>query len=356
MCSTHKVNHIHWGGGSPTILDARHIDELASLVTKKFSVNDDTQFAVEIDPRGMTNDTIEALADAGVNRASLGVQDFDGKVQMAINRVQTYKETARVIAQLRDAGVKSINVDILYGLPYQTCASIEKSVHQVLTLAPDRIALFGYAHVPWMKKHQKMIDEQALPSNVERFVQARHAAEILTDAGFMHIGIDHFAKPSDSLAKAAQNATLKRNFQGYTTDTADALIGFGASAISKLPQGYVQNIVPIAEYNRRIDQTGMATEKGLLLSADDRLRAYVIEKLMCELSFSREALIREFGTEAAPALRDAATLVSTHSDKLIAPNDDGFSITEKGRPFMRSICAHFDPYLETYGGRHSVAI
>lgn len=351
-----RVSNIHWGGGSPTMLKPEHIHLIAGLLKHKFAVDEETEFAVEIDPRGLTQETMKALSKAGVNRASIGVQDFDPEVQKAINRIQTYEETAHVIAGLRDLGIRSINIDALYGLPFQSEGTIERTIEQILTLSPDRIALFGYAHVPWMKRHQSMIDETALPSTLQRFAQAEFAAKLLIGAGYVRIGFDHFAKPHDELAIAAEEKRLRRNFQGYTTDPSNALIGFGASAIGSLPQGYVQNTAPIGEYERRVNETGLATEKGIALCPEDRMRAYVIEQLMCDLRFSKSLLSHKFGQDAGDVLKEADQLIATHEDRLIEQTEDGFAVTEEGRPFLRSICAYFDPYLQQRQARHSVAV
>lgn len=351
-----KLKHIHWGGGSPTILKPDHIRSLAARIKDVFETDEQTEFAVEIDPRGLGQDTLDALAEAGVTRASLGVQDFDPDVQKAINRIQTYEETAQVIDGLRNLGVTSINIDVLYGLPHQTCGTMESTIKKVLSLEPDRIALFGYAHVPWMKRHQAMINEAALPTSFKRFAQADLAANILECAGYIRVGFDHFAKPEDPLAKAVTTNALKRNFQGYTTDSASTLIGLGASAISSLPQGYVQNVAPMGDYERRINETGFATSKGFAFAPEDHLRAHVIERLMCDMSFSISDISKKFGNAAEPVLQEADDLIWEHQDELVTPTEDGFKITEQGRPFMRTICAHFDPYLKKNIARHSAAV
>jgi len=280
------LGHIHRGGGSPNSLSADQIRRLAETLHTSFAIGADTEFAVEIDPRWLDQDQIKAFAEAGVNRASVGVQDFNPQVQSAINRVQSVEMTERAVNGMREAGVEGVNIDLVYGLPHQTEESVANTIEEVIRLAPDRIALFGYAHLPSRAKHQSMIDETTLPGTMERYRQSRRAEHLLIEAGYVTVGLDHFAKPDDALA----SGEIKRNFQGYTTDKADALIGVGASSISQLPTGYYQNAVPRADYERRVSDTGLATVRGILLSDDDKMRASVIERLMCEFEFSKSSL------------------------------------------------------------------
>jgi oxygen-independent coproporphyrinogen-3 oxidase len=351
-----RVTQLHWGGGSPTILSPTDIRALAEVLQHAFSFAPDAEFAVEVDPRGMDETRIRALAAGGLTRVSIGVQDFDPAVQAAINRHQGVEETRRVVDAFRAAGVPSLNIDAMYGLPEQHMPQLIATLQEVVRLDPDRIALFGYAHVPWMKRHQRLIRTERLPGVVERHAQAEAAAAFLVAEGFQRIGIDHFAKPSDPLAVAARTGRLRRNFQGYTVDPADALIGIGASAIGRLPQGYVQNDPAIGQYQRRVQSGRFATVRGIALSDDDRMRAEAIERLMCDLSFSHRALRQRFGA-AADHLADQAraVLVDDH-DALLVPTDDGFLVSERGRPFLRTIAARLDAYLAPDAVRHSVAV
>lgn len=244
------VSAIHLGGGSPTMLTPADMARLRMRLAQRFTIVADAEISIEIDPNDLGEDRFDAMAAFGLTRASIGVQDFDDRVQAAINRIQTFEQTEHVIAEVRARGVHSVNVDVLYGLPHQTIETMERTIGQVLSLAPDRMALFGYAHVPWMKKHQQMIPEAALPDTQARFAQSQLAARLLNAGGLQSIGFDHFARSSDSLARAAASGRLRRNFQGYTDDRADLLIGLGASAISQLPQGYVQNIAPTGDYQK----------------------------------------------------------------------------------------------------------
>lgn len=333
--------HIHWGGGSPNSLSADQIRRLATTLHSSFSIRPETEFAVEIDPRWLDDDQISAFADAGVNRVSVGVQDFNPEVQAAINRVQSVEMTERAVQGMREAGVRGINIDLVYGLPHQTEDSVANTIQEVIRLSPDRIALFGYAHLPSRAKHQTMIDETALPGTMDRYRQSRRAEALLTDAGYVTVGLDHFAKPGDPLA----SGEIKRNFQGYTTDKAEALIGVGASSISQLPSGYYQNAVPRADYERRVKDSGLATVKGILLSDDDRMRASVIERLMCDFEFSKSSLQSVFGDLAKPVIDKAEELVSADEEGLVVRTDDGFRVTELGQPFVRAIASCFDAYL-----------
>ena len=350
------VDQIHWGGGSPTILNPDDIVGLASTIREAFPVAANAEFAIEIDPRNLDADRIAALAEAGMTRASLGVQDFNEDVQNAINRRQSFEETAAVIDGLRAHGVRSLNIDFLYGLPHQTRAGIKATVDKVIALNPDRIALFGYAHVPWMKRHQKMIDESTLPDAIERFAQSNDAANRLVEAGYCRVGMDHFARPEDDLATAARTGRLNRNFQGYTADSYDALIGLGASAIGELPQGYVQNIVDTRGYCRAIESGEMATCRGIAVSTEDQVRRFVIERLMCDFALRRADLVSRFGEGAQPVIKEADHLADTNPDGFFRHDGDGFVITDSGRPYVRTICASFDTYFATGSARHSAAV
>lgn len=351
-----RVTAVHFGGGSPTMVRPDDLRDLMAHVRNHFTFDPEAEISVEMDPNDLDAPLYDALADIGMTRASLGVQDFNPVVQKAINRIQTFEHTKSVVDAVRARGVHSVNCDILYGLPHQTIASVEATVSQILSLDPDRIALFGYAHVPWMKKHQTMIPEAALPDGMERFRQMSRAAEMLVAAGYEPIGIDHFAKPADTLAVAARNGTLRRNFQGYTDDAADALIGFGASSIGQLPQGYVQNIPATGEYERIVEGGGLAAVRGIALSADDRLRAEVIEKVMCQFGFDFAPLSLRHGRLADAVIREAKEFAAADRDGIASIDSTGFRLTEKGKPFARVAAARFDTYLANGKGRHSVAV
>jgi oxygen-independent coproporphyrinogen-3 oxidase len=347
---------LHLGGGSPSMLRPDDLSDLSARVRRQFTVGADLEFSIEIDPNDMTDDRYDAFADAGVSRISVGVQDFNPKVQEAINRIQTFEQTKAVVDGMRLRGVKSVNLDVLYGLPHQTVASVEATVDQALSMNPDRIALFGYAHVPWMKTHQRMIDEAVLPGIAERLHQSTAASERIRAAGYVAIGIDHFARPGDSLAVAAQSGTLHRNFQGYTTDQAPALIGLGASSIGSLPQGYVQNITATGEYLKAVREKGLAIAKGLKFNDEDRMRGWVIERLMCDFEVSVDELQRRFRECAGPVVTEMEYAALCDSDGVVSFDGRTFAVTPLGRPFVRSVASAFDTYLAAGLGRHSVAV
>ncbi|MEO5323180.1 oxygen-independent coproporphyrinogen III oxidase [Mesorhizobium sp. CC13] len=350
------ITALHLGGGSPTLVAPDDMIALGRLLRSRFAFADDAEISVEMDPNDMDEARFDALAAIGMTRASLGVQDFDPHVQRTINREQTFEQTKAVVDAVRARGVRSVNLDVLYGLPHQTLETIAATIGQVLSLRPNRIALFGYAHVPWMKKHQTMIDEALLPGAEARLAQAETAARLILAAGYQAIGMDHFALPDDSLAMAARSATLRRNFQGYTTDQADALIGLGASSIGLLPQGYVQNMPATAEYERRVLAGGLATERGIALTEEDRMRSWVIERLMCEFSFSPCDLVARFGEPAREVIAEAELLLANSGDGIFARSGNRFVVTEQGKPFVRSVAARFDAYLGKGTARHSVAV
>lgn len=351
-----EVGQIHWGGGSPTILEADDVKRLASELAAALPQTAAPEFAVEVDPRGLSSDQIAAFAASGLTRVSVGVQDFDPAVQKAINRVQSFEETASVIAQFRAAGVKSVNIDAIYGLPGQYEAQLRRTLDQILTLAPDRISLFGYAHVPWMKKHQGMIDDASLPDAVARHAHAELAARMFVEAGYVRIGLDHFARESDSMAVALREGRLTRNFQGYTVDPSDALIGLGASSIGRLPQGYVQNLTPIGGYTAAIARDGLATARGYAMSDEDRVRGRLIERLMCTFDFDPDDLEGAGDALSGELIDCARQIVGEDRDGLVAPRGDGFALTEEGQPFVRLFAARFDAHLAAGRGRHSVAV
>ena len=349
------VRHLHWGGGSPTLLTGADWMRTIECIRTRFDVAADAEVAVEMDPRDTTEDYVRALAAAGVNRASIGVQDFEPVVQQAINRDQPFAVTRRVVDWLRRHGIGNLNMDLMYGLPHQTEERVVAMVDKALTLRPQRVALFGYAHVPWMKAHQKMIDEATLPGTAERWRQFNAASARLVEGGYVAVGLDHFARPDDGLAGALQGGRLHRNFQGYTTDEASVLLGFGASAIGSLPQGYVQNVSPLKDYARAVDGGTLATVRGIALDAQDRLRADIIERLMCDLMVDLDAvsLRHDATTDFASELARLAPLAA---DGIVAVDGSRIALTEAGRPFVRLVAAVFDSYLQSGQARHSKAV
>jgi len=350
------VRHVHFGGGTPTIVTPRQFRELMELLRKKFALLSDAEVAVEIDPRTLTPEMTRALGASGITRASLGVQSFDPVVQHAINRVQTFDQTAAAADGLREAGVRGINFDLIYGLPHQTVASCIDTVTKSILLRPDRFSVFGYAHIPSFKKHQRKIDEAHLPDGAERHRQANAIARALTDAGYRQIGLDHFALPDDDLATAQAAGTLHRNFQGYTTDESDILIAFGASAIGKLDQGYVQNDVATRSYSAQVNDGQLATRKGYALTDDDRLRAAIIERLMCDFRVDLGAIGRRHGTTAEALLQSAPRLSMFAADGIVRLEGEMLSVAQETRYLVRSVASAFDAYLGTSGPVYSRAV
>ncbi|TPL94525.1 oxygen-independent coproporphyrinogen III oxidase [Mesorhizobium sp. B2-3-11] len=350
-----RVRAVHFGGGSPTMLTPEDLVALGRRLRAEFEFLADATVSVEIEPNDMDEARLDALAQIGMTRASLGVQDFDPRVQKAINREQSFLQTKQVVDGVRSRGTKSVNLDLLYGLPHQTLQSIATTVEQALTLAPDRVALFGYAHVPWFKRHQTMIDEVWLPDPAQRLGQSQLAAEMIETAGYQAVGLDHFAKPGDSLAIAAATGKLRRNFQGYTEDQCETLIGFGPSSISRYKQGYAQNIVATGEYEKVVDGRRLATAHGVRLSLDDQARAWIIERLMCDFSFPAIELVECFGDVGQGLLLQASRLGNAGS-RLLELKGDHFVVPIECRPLVRTIAAKFDKYLQAGTARHSVAV
>ena len=351
------VRHIHFGGGSPTILTPEDFVRTVQSMRDRFDVKADAEVAVELDPRTADQAYVEAMARSGVTRASIGVQDFNDDVQKAINRIQPYAVTEQVIRWLREAGVPDINMDLIYGLPYQTIESLRHTIDLAAAFSPKRIALFGYAHVPWMKKHQRLIPEAALPNGEERWAQYEMAERRLVEEhGYVAIGLDHFARADDELAIALREKRMHRNFQGYTTDEAPVLIGFGASGIGSLPQGYVANEGTIHAYKDLIRAGTFATARGVPVSDDDRLRRAVIERLMCDLEIDLDAVAARFGQSGAVFEPELAALAGMRDDGICTIDGRRITITDDGRPLVRAVCAAFDKYLKAGEQRHSKAV
>ncbi len=352
----HAACHIHWGGGSPTILTTDEIAQLDETTRRHFDVAKNADFAVEVDPRGLSQAIVGALKAAGVTRASLGLQDCDPAVQRAINRIQSDAETANATSLLREAGIASLNLDLVYGLPLQTLATWQKTLDFALTLNPDRLAVFGYAHVPQFKKHQALIPQELLPDVDLRFRLAEMARQVLCARGYVAIGLDHFAKPHDPLAQAAAKSAVSRNFQGYTTDNAPVLIGMGASAIGSLPQGYVQNVTGVPAYRAAIASGRLPVARGVALSDDDRMRRGVIERLMCDLRVDLDAAAARYGLTSAAfsgAIDELSPLVQ---QGVVTISGGDVIVSPAWRSAVRLVCAAFDQYLPPGHARHTLAV
>jgi oxygen-independent coproporphyrinogen-3 oxidase len=351
-----QVAHIHWGGGSPNIIAPDDFVRVMEELRAHFTLIDGCEVAVEIDPRTMTEEMAEALAKAGVTRASFGVQDLDPEVQKAINRIQPYEVTERAISRLRERGVMEFNLDLLYGLPHQTVEKVVATVDRTLDLEPNRVALFGYAHVPWMKSHQKMIDENVLPGARERLAQFEAASKRFVERGYVEVGLDHFARADDAMAVALRKGNLHRNFQGYTTDRAGVILGLGASAIGTLPQGYVQNDPAISGYRRTVADGKLATVRGIAVGEEDRLRREVIETLMCRLVIDLDDIGQSYQRPPGHFADEIAALGALEADGIVTVDGARITVTEEGRPLVRAVCAVFDTYLKEGEARHSRAV
>lgn len=350
-----RLSRIHWGGGTPTLLAPDLVTRLAEAMFALAPTTDRAEFSVEIDPNEIDAARLDALAAARMNRASIGVQDFDPDIQKAIGREQRFEVTEAVVMDLRDRGIRSLNTDILYGLPFQTPVKITESVQKLLSLQPDRVALYGYAHVPWMARRQNLIPNEALPTPEARLDLFETARRLFRWDNYAEIGIDHFAHQGDGLAVAAAERRLHRNFQGYTDDSATVLIGLGASAISRFPQGYAQNASGTAQYQKAIRAGGFATVRGHDFAGDDAMRARMIEMIMCDFAVDGRELVRVFKVPEAriTALFRAAQeqfggMVELDSGAL------SFRIPPDARPLTRMIARAFDRY-EAPAGSHSVA-
>jgi oxygen-independent coproporphyrinogen-3 oxidase len=351
-----RATHIHFGGGSPTILAPRDFTRAVNWVGAAFKIGKGAEIAVELDPRTTSLDFVEAMAAAGVTRASIGVQDFNRHVQQSIGRVQSPQLTARVIGWLRGNGIDAINMDLVYGLPYQTVESLIATVDLAAEARPSRIALFGYAHVPWMKTHQRLISEAALPGLAERWRQYEAAGERLKAHGYIAVGLDHFALPGDEIVAAQAKGQLHRNFQGYTTDAAPALIGLGASGIGALPQGYVANEIDIGRYKAAVRDGFLPVTRGIAVSGDDRLRRDIIERLMCDMHVDLDEVATRSGFPGYAFEPELSALAPLEADGILHREGYRLFVTEEGRPLVRAVCAAFDRYLDQGEVRHSKAV
>lgn len=340
------VVQFHWGGGTPTYLTPAQMEDLFGFTAERFSFAPDAEIGIEVDPRVTTAEHLQSLRRLGFNRLSMGIQDFDPEVQRAVKRVQPLEMTSELIARARALGFESINVDLIYGLPYQTTGRFARTVDEVLALAPDRIALFSYAHVPWLRKQQGSF-AASLPEGMEKFRIFSTAIAKFLAAGYQYIGMDHFARPGDELAVAQRERSLHRNFQGYTTKAGADLYGMGVSAISAIGSNYAQNYRELPRYSEAVDRRGIATMRGYRLSEDDRLRRALITRLLCHAVIDKTGIGRDFGVNFdeyfAPEL---ARLHPFIEDRLIQSSDDEIRVTFLGRIFIRNLAMIFDPYLE----------
>ncbi|UPT61080.1 MAG: oxygen-independent coproporphyrinogen III oxidase [Hyphomonadaceae bacterium JAD_PAG50586_4] len=349
--SARRVTEIHWGGGTPNALNPEQFGAIAVRLAQRFDLTACERHAVEIDPRILTPEHVATMARIGVNRASLGVQDFDENVQRAIGRVQPFEQVRDAVAMVRNGGIEALSFDLMYGLPHQTLESVRRTAELALSLNPHRFSVFGYAHVPWFKTRQRLIDSAALPGAGVRHALAEAIRETLSAAGYVEIGYDHYARPDDPIAVAAQVGALERNFQGFVETSCDALVGLGPSAISTLPQGYAQNEAEVGAWRAGVMNGGFAIKRGRGLSEDDRQRRDLIMRLLCDF---RLDLGERGGFAAFPeTLCDLRALAA---DGLVELSDDRIIIPQAGRAFARLVAQTFDAYRNTGAARHSQAV
>jgi oxygen-independent coproporphyrinogen-3 oxidase len=344
------VAALHLGGGTPTTLGPEGLIALGAALRQSFPFQQNAEIAAELDPRTLDTRMIDALAGMGLTRASLGVQDISPKVQRLIGRVQPAEQVAVAVERLRAAGIGGINMDLIYGLPGQGVAEVEASARFAAENGADRVAVFGYAHVPWMKSHQKAIRLEDLPDANLRMAQAEAAARVLTDAGYVAIGLDHFARPEDAMARAATSGRLRRNFQGYTTDEAPVLLGLGASAIGRCRTGFFQNNADERGWLAAVEAGRLPIARGRGFTAEDLIRACIIERIMCDEALDLALVPPEILASARPKL---AALIA---DGLVAEGDGRLAMTAKGARFLRHLAACFDAYLAPATTRHSAAV
>lgn len=350
-----KVSHLHMGGGSPTALSANDFSELLNRIHSHYSFIADAEIAVEIDPRTVDKEKIKTYADSGITRASLGVQDFSTQVQEAVNRIQPYSMVKEVTNTLREHGINKVNHDLMYGLPLQTVETVSRTAEQALTLSPDRLAVFGYAHVPWMRKHQCVLDELSMADPAERLQMFSAMKEVFTDNGYRAIGIDHFAKKDDALTLSLDSRSMRRNFQGYTTDQAETLIGFGLSSISSLPQGYIQNTLKLQDYKTALSESNAIAHRGVVISEQDKMRRDIISELMCFYDVDLQRIANQYSlpVDFEQELKKLTPLLEAG---LIEQENSKLKITANGHPYVRTVCSAFDQYIKPDSSRFSLAV
>lgn len=347
ISSGRRVTQLHWGGGTPSYLDPDEIADMSSFIRDNFRPADDIEAGVEIDPRGLTFGHMKALRDGGFNRVSMGVQDFNNKVQIAVNRIQPEKMTRITVDWCRKLGFSSVNLDLIYGLPFQSLRSFEKTIGKIIDISPDRIAVFNYAHVPWLKPHMKLIHPEDLPTPETKLAILKMTIERLTEAGYQYIGMDHFAKPDDDLAVAQKNKTLYRNFQGYSTKAGTDVYAFGMSSISQFADIYAQNVKTLPEYYTRISQAKLATHVGYRMTSDDHIRKHVITRLMCDFEIDKRDIEQRFGIVFDSYFAaEIGKLSEFLTDGFVTNTSNTITVRGMGRLIIRNIAMCFDAYLE----------
>ena len=353
------VDQLHWGGGTPTFISHAQMRELMRVTREHFSLHEDDsgEYSIEVDPREADAETIGLLRELGFNRLSLGVQDFDPQVQKAVNRLQSVKQTAEVLNAARATGFHSVSVDLIYGLPHQSVDSFHATLETVLELSPDRLSVFNYAHLPDLFKTQRQINAADLPTPLTKLAILQDCIETLTTAGYVYIGMDHFAKPDDELARAQASGSLYRNFQGYSTHADCDLLGLGATSIGKVHDCYSQNLRTLDEYAERIAQAQLPVFRGITLDADDKLRREIITQLICHFALDIDRIEQQYGIRFADYFADAITRLQTmQADGLLSLDDHRLEVSARGSLLIRNICMNFDKYLATSGQRFSKVI
>ncbi len=341
-----RAIQLHFGGGTPTFFTPSELRQLGEMIHAQFTLADDAEAGVEIDPRRVSRDHIQALRDIGFNRASIGVQDHNPKVQQAIHRIQPFEQTKQVVDWIHETGFSSLNIDLIYGLPHQTAASFETTLEDALTLKPNRFAVFNYAHVPWMKPAQKILEAKILPTPEVKMQLLKLTIEKLTSEGYVYIGMDHFAREDDELAIAQRQKTLQRNFQGYSTRGGTDIFAMGMSSVSQSNDLYWQNIKDLAEYYAALDAGKLPLARGYILTDDDKIRRETIMRLMCDLGLDYASMSRllglDFAKHFAPELE---SLDDMEADGLLVKTPGGVAVTDFGRLLVRNIAMRFDSYL-----------
>jgi oxygen-independent coproporphyrinogen III oxidase len=354
-----QVVQLHFGGGSPTFLRPDEIRRLGGIIHKHFNFSPEIEASVEVDPRRLTREHLAALREIGFNRASMGVQDFNPRVQEAVHRIQPREMTQQAMDWMRELGFRSINLDLIYGLPHQTPESFDETLNTVLEMEPDRLALFSYAHVPWIKPAQKILEAKILPSPETKLQVLKLVIEKLTTGGrYVYIGMDHFARPDDELAVAQRDKRLQRNFQGYSTRSGSDIYAFGMSSISQIPDAYWQNEKELPKYLGAVDAGRMPWHRAYFLTEEDKIRRETIMRVMCDLSLDFDAMSKKLGINFAEHFAgELATLEPFQADGLVRRSQVGFTVTDSGRLFIRNIAMCFDNTLAPAGEkRHSKTI
>ncbi len=351
------VAQLHFGGGTPSFLTPEQLNRLGEAIHRHFTILPDAECSVELDPRTVTAEKIRSFRRIGFNRASMGIQDCNPAVQQAIHRLQSNEQNRQTFAWLRAEGYHSINVDLIYGLPRQTIDTFRDTLTEVLSYQPDRYAVFSYAHVPWMKPAQKIVERQVLPSPETKLSLLALVIETLTEAGYLYIGMDHFARPNDELAVAQRERTLHRNFQGYSTRAGLDIAGFGMSAISQTGRTYRQNYKELPEYYAALEKGVLPIERGYILNEEDQRRRTLIMNLMCSMELDVVSLSQKIGVDVATHYAgELASLEEMVADGLLEPTSVGYRVTDVGRLLIRNIAMKFDAYLPQTRGRHSKTI